>query len=283
MNKVIKITVVLMMYLPLAACVSKSQFRELQLKVTIKAESNKLIRKEIRGAEKSNKAIEDSITENLRLAELQTYKIEKRLAEKSIKVKLDPKALSKLNIQNQSVTDEYYNSLQNSCNFKDTNSAKNTKYLSSSERELIYWLNCARLNPTKFCMQYIYPLYLRDPNNEYLATLMDYMLTMKPVPALYPNEVLFQSAKCHAESMGKAGLIGHKRLDGCTSKFSGECCSYGLSKPLDIVLQLLVDKGVTSLGHRYICLGFYSKIGVSQMPHKGFGTNVVLDFGYNSI
>ena len=52
---------------------------------------------------------------------------------------------------------------------------------------------------------------------------------------------------------------------------------------LEIVIQLLIDQGVSSLGHRYICLGTYARVGVSIKPHKSYGTNCVLDFGYGAI
>ena len=129
-------------------------------------------------------------------------------------------------------------------------------------------------------MDYIYAYYLKNKNDVYVATLMDYLLQMKPVPALYPDKELFESAKCHAETMGKEGKLGHKRIDGCKSKFRGECCSYGVSEPLGVVIQLLIDRGVYSLGHRYICLGTYQTIGVSAKPHKSFKINYVLDFGF---
>lgn len=267
----------------LSGCVSMKQYKALEKEMKTITETKKKLNKEIRLVEKSNKLLEDSITRNLELAALLSTQIERRLAKHNIKVKLDPKDLDGLEIRNQNLNEEGFNYLLKSYNFLDTNSAKKTDWLSPKERELMYWLNYARLNPKEFCMKYIYKKYGDRETNVYIATLMDYMLTMKPVPALYPDKKLFESALCHAETMGKAGLIGHGRRDGCKSAFSGECCSYGLANPLDIVIQLLVDQGVSSLGHRYICLGTYARIGVSIKPHKTFGTNCVLDFGYGSI
>jgi len=278
-----KKVIIIFMVLIFSSCVSINEYKVLEHEIELIKESQKKIKKEIRLIEKVNKILEDSITRNIELANLLTSKIEKRLADKKIKVKLNPNNLNGLTIHNQDLSDDYYSSLLKKYNFKDTNSAKKTEWLSPKEKELMYWLNYARLNPKEFCIKYIYPQYLRDSNNVYIATLMDYMLNMKPVPALFPDKNLFESARCHAESMGKAGLIGHGRRDGCKSSFSGECCSYGLSSPLEIVLQLLVDEGISSLGHRYICLGVYSKIGVSIKPHKTYGTNTVLDFGLGVI
>lgn len=265
------------------SCVSVQEYSALEKEFNAIKEANKKINKEIRLVEKANRALEVTITKAIVRNSMQSVKIEKRLATKKIKVKLDPKKMVGISIKNQAISEDYYSTLLKDKNFKDTNSAKKTEWMSAKEKELVYWLNYARLNPQKFCMKYIYPQYVRDSNNVYLATLMDYMLNMKPVPALFPEKALFESAKCHAETMGKKGEIGHNRIDGCKGVFSGECCSYGLSDPLAIVIQLLVDEGVTSLGHRYICLGTYSKVGISIQPHKSYGTNCVLDFGYHSI
>ena len=47
-----------------------------------------------------------------------------------------------------------------------------------------------------------------------------------------------------------------------------ECISFGEETGKDIALQLLVDAGVASLGHREICLyKTFSKIGVSCNSH----------------
>ncbi len=53
---------------------------------------------------------------------------------------------------------------------------------------------------------------------------------------------------------------------------------YRMNTAKDIVLQLLIDDRVSSLGHRKICLDArYSKIGVSVSPHKEWDTCAVLD------
>lgn len=267
----------------LSACVPLKEFKQLESNLKVINDSNSRIKKEIRLVENANTILKDSLAMVKERAKLLSTQIEKRLAKKGIFVTLNSDDLKGLSIYNQDSNDPYYDDLRKQYDFKDTNSAVKTSWLTPKERELIYWLNFARLNPELFCKRYIVPLYLKEKDNAYIATLMDYMLHMKPVPALVPDKELFESAKCHAYSMGKAGLTGHGRIDGCKSKFSGECCSYGLSDPLSVVIQLLVDEHVTSLGHRYICLGSYVKIGVSFQPHKVWGNNVVLDFGRGTV
>jgi uncharacterized protein YkwD len=59
----------------------------------------------------------------------------------------------------------------------------------------------------------------------------------------------------------------------------GECCYYGVEDAFDIIVDLLIDQGVSSLGHRKICLSpSYTELGVSIQPHKTYSSNTVLDF-----
>ena len=266
----------------ISGCVSLKKYRVLEVEMKAVSATKKQLNKDIRLVEKENKLLEDSITKIIALAKLESTQIEKRLAKKGIIVKVNLEYLKKLEVRNQNMS-EAGQAYISQYNFSDTSSASKTKWLSADERELMYWLNYARLNPEQFCMKYVYPRLRRDPDDINLITLADYMLSMKPVPALIPDKKLFESALCHAETMGKAGLTGHARKDGCKASFSGECCAYGNSSPLEIVMQLLIDSGVPSLGHRYICLGTYTRLGVSIQPHKGYGTNAVLDFAHGSI
>ena len=97
------------------------------------------------------------------------------------------------------------------------------------------------------------------------------------------DKALYQSAACHALSAGQAGYRGHDCLkaSGCTAYFFGECISFGFADPLAIVLQLLIDEGVPSLGHRKICLNLaYRTIGLAIRPHQSYQYNAVIDFGF---
>ena len=115
--------------------------------------------------------------------------------------------------------------------------------------------------------------------DEYKSLLSD-MNKQKPLPLLYPDPKLFTSAVCHATSSGQRAYVGHRRSDGCKSFFDAECCDYGRNSPLDIIMGLLVDHGVKDLGHRKVLMSAYNKVGVSIKPHKEYGTNTVLDFGF---
>ena len=164
--------------------------------------------------------------------------------------------------------------------YKDCNTASNESYLTANEKEVIYILNLARAYPRLFCKSVVESEAFRE-NNNYYTSLVATMQAMQPLTILQPNRKCFASADCHAITSGRVGYAGHDRQSAnCRKLFymMGECCSYGEDTPLGIVMQLLVDDGVQSLGHRKICLGDYNSIGVSIQPHKQYGTNAVLDF-----
>ncbi len=169
--------------------------------------------------------------------------------------------------------------------YLDLNTARDSNYLTEMEKDVIWILNLLRRDPQLFLRTV-----LLDPKSEYYknssyrnsyyTSLVKDLQKQKPnrIP-LQPSQVLFQSAFCHALNSGKAGYVGHDRKWGCRSSFRGECCSYGFDDALDIVMQLIIDDGVPSLGHRSICLSTtYNELGVSIQPHSAYSYNAVLDF-----
>lgn len=159
--------------------------------------------------------------------------------------------------------------------YLEANSALNEDYLTGEEKNMFYFLNLARMNPKLFADTYL--SHLRNSRNKYERSLFLDLQNLKPMPVLKPDRKLYESAKCHATESGKSGYVGHKR-NKCAKYFMGECCQYGLSDALEIITSLLIDQGVSSLGHRKICLGNYTELGVSIQPHKSYGVNAVLDF-----
>jgi hypothetical protein len=104
------------------------------------------------------------------------------------------------------------------------------------------------------------------------------MKKMQPIKTLQFDQKCWESAECHSTTIGKAGLVTHERQKGCVAYFSGECCHYGRSDALEIIIDLLIDRNVESLGHRNICLGSYSFLGISMKPHITWSVNTTLDF-----
>lgn len=182
-----------------------------------------------------------------------------------------------------------YSNEWNNIKYSKCNTAANVAYMSNSEKEVIYILNLIRTYPAFFA-QTVLKKYPSMSGNDHLAgdtyyfkSLVDTLLTLEKKQMLYPDDACFNSAKSHAVQSGITGYVGHERKSQeskAKKYYFGECCDYGRKDPLDIVLSLLIDEGIPSLGHRTVCLSDYTKIGVSIQPHKRYGTNAVLDFYY---
>jgi hypothetical protein len=159
--------------------------------------------------------------------------------------------------------------------YQAANSALSEDYLSAEEKQVYYYLNLARLNPKLFGDTYLG--YLKNSTEYYESSLYEELQVLTPRPVLKPNRELFESANCHAKESGERGFVGHERF-GCDEYFMGECIHYGQSDALEVVISLLIDQSVKSLGHRKTCLGYFTEMGVSIQPHKSYGKNAVLDF-----
>ncbi len=173
--------------------------------------------------------------------------------------------------------------------YLECNTAGTVKYMSDSEKEVIYILNLARTNPKLFCETVVktYPEINHDYNyktSNYFRSLIKKMTEMGAVGILHPDSLSYNSAFMHASLSGKTGYIGHDRQDEASrlaQHFWGECCDYGHNNALDIVMSLLIDQDVASLGHREICLDKkYTLIGVSIQPHTEYKYTSTLDFYY---
>ena len=165
----------------------------------------------------------------------------------------------------------------------NADTANGVKYLTPIEKEVLMYINLCRLYPNKFLNIELsnyygtetYGDFLKD--SKYRESLINLLEHMKPVQALNFDINAYSNAKCFAKEQGEAGTTGHKRIK-CKDGNYAECCSYGMHTAKDIVMQLLIDHDVPSLGHRENCLNKkYSKIGVSVQPHKKWGVCAVID------
>lgn len=178
---------------------------------------------------------------------------------------------------------------------KDTvtkaNTAVHATYLTAEEKKVLLLMNLARMDGKGFAKNILAP-YVKEhnkPNNEYLTSLYDDLKKLRRLPPLVPNEKLSKSAAYHANDMGVTGQVGHDSSDGtaCFDRihkylnrgYMGENCSYGYGDALGIVLQLLIDDGVPSKGHRSSILSpNFKRVGVSIRRHKVYSYNCVQDF-----
>lgn len=163
------------------------------------------------------------------------------------------------------------------------NTAANAPGLSQEEKNIFLYVNLARLYPSDFARIELKTHFGDRYNNSgslnwYESGLKSRLLSMSPLRALTYNSDMYQLAKCFSNETARSGTTGHNRVN-CPSGYSGECCSYGYSSGRRIILQLLIDDGVSSLGHREICLSpNYNSFGASINSHKTYSSCCVLDF-----
>ncbi len=167
------------------------------------------------------------------------------------------------------------------------NTAKDASYLSQAEKDLILYCNLARLDGQTFANQYLSKM--KNSSNSYEQSLLKDLAGIKNLPMLKPNSRLAKAAKVHVDDIGPKGLTQHESSDGTATftrvrkyyngGYMGENISFGYSSAMDIVLQLLVDEDVPSLGHRHNILNkSFIRIGVSIGSHKQYRSCCVQDF-----
>lgn len=170
---------------------------------------------------------------------------------------------------------------------KSANTAANVSYLTAEEKKVIMYVNLARLYPKKYAEKEVLArqnstsVYIRDAvsKTESVNSLVSTLKSIKPLPAYQFSKELYEFAKCFAVESGSSGYIGHKRKKCVGGSFS-ECCSYGPGQGRDIVLLLLIDAGVTDLGHRKNCLSpNHKRIGCSIQSHQKTDKCCVIDIG----
>lgn len=171
------------------------------------------------------------------------------------------------------------------------NTAANANYLSQAEKDVILYMNLARIDGQWF-LEHIYNKqsnFMMRFSASYRNSLVKELKSLKDVPVLNPAKGLTKSARYHAKDMGRTGATGHQSTDGTPTfkrikkyakgGYMAENCQYGWSDAVEIVLDLLIDDGISSLGHRKNILNSkYIFVGVAIEPHKVYRVNCVQDF-----
>jgi uncharacterized protein YkwD len=168
------------------------------------------------------------------------------------------------------------------------NTAANVTYLTNTEKEVLFYINLARLDPKKFGDTYLINYVKREVGKEtgFTRSLVRDLKKAKPMEALQPGNDLFLCASEHAIKSGKKGTSGHQELSkrmkthAPTRNPYGENCDYGNENALDIVMSWLIDEGITSVMHRKNILDKdFTAAGISIQPHKKMKVNAVMCFG----
>lgn len=163
--------------------------------------------------------------------------------------------------------------------------AKSISFLTSDEKAVITHINLARMYPKLYAKHVVLKYdekklgYAFGP--EYAkskAALVKKLNEMNSLKPLQFDSAMYDIAKCWAIESGKLGKVATGRVN-CKGGYSSECCSYGFSKAVDIVMQMLVDYNDPNAGHRNIIFTSYFKlIGVKVSPHKSYKHTCVMDF-----
>jgi uncharacterized protein YkwD len=168
--------------------------------------------------------------------------------------------------------------------YAGTTSSENEN-LDTEEKRVIELCNIARTEPKRFAKEYAQPwIDSTGKKTSYTNSLLRTLQTMKPVGTLTFNEKLKETAATHAKKSGNTGTTGHsgkkERFKKSGFSYWGENCSYGYDDAMDIVMQLLIDQNIKSLGHRKNILNpKFTHIGVSIHTHRKYNWNCVQNFG----
>jgi len=192
--------------------------------------------------------------------------------------------------------------------------AANADYLSGVEKDIILEMNKVRTNPGKYAELYIQPRLRYFNGNNYSVPGQITILTREGASAvnicvaalkrtnsagiLYPELGLSLAAKDHVTDQGRTGQTGHNGSDRSSpqvrmeryGKFGrsytyGENIAYGSNTAREIVVQLLIDDGVPSRGHRInIMNDAFKQTGVSIGNHSQYRTTCTIKYanGYTS-
>lgn len=185
-------------------------------------------------------------------------------------------------------------------------------YLSPAEKDVILEMNKARADPKKNAELYIQPMLQYDWGgpfgaNSYLASgetvytstregkdgiqsCINDLSRRRSMSPLLPAKGLFLAARDHVNDTGPKGITGHTGSDGSSmgqrinrygewNRGAGENISYGHNIGRDIVVQLLIDDGVSNRGHRNNILNQNFKYaGGAIGSHSGFTYLCVIDY-----
>jgi hypothetical protein len=163
------------------------------------------------------------------------------------------------------------------------NTAWDEYLLGDAEKEAICYINLCRLYPAAFAANelnnYTGIPGIKDINfSKYKAGLAEELASRQSCPALKPDELLYDDAKCYANEISKNKRKPHERIN-CLKRNYAECVYFGSGKGKHIALQWLIDSGVETLGHRRICLlPAHRTIGIKINVHYEYAYCAVAEF-----
>ena len=168
--------------------------------------------------------------------------------------------------------------------WRSANTCRFAFYMGRQIKQSIRFMNLSRMYGKKFSEIYLDSLKEKD---SYVLSLIKTLKTQNQKESLRPSPNLWMAAKVHSYISGIAGSSGHQGYNLRFAIFqpfsfgnkTGENCDYGARKGLEIAMDLLIDQGVPSLGHRKNILDpDFARIGGSRFLHTKYGWNAVFDY-----
>ena len=173
--------------------------------------------------------------------------------------------------------------------FGRLNTGKNESYLTAVEKRMIFEINFVRAYPKVYAQ--IIARYLDDESKEdgglandtYEAgvELINELNAMKPAPILKPLRGVYDAAKAHGLDCKQRGFIAHEGSNGsdpwdrilkfCPQLETGNenLAGNAAENPRVPVIELLLDDGISSRGHRYNMLDpTWEFVGVYRYAEK---------------
>jgi len=163
--------------------------------------------------------------------------------------------------------------------------------LSAEEKDIAYYMNYARKNPSLFLTNAITVFLAGHPEviSGYTKGLQETFKSLRPLPTVLPDAALSKVSKGHAADLVLHKMISHsssngksfqERLTPYVSQCASECINASQRfNAVETVLSLLFDFNVPDLGHRKTILDAkYSKGGFGFSSNPKWNAIVVIDF-----
>lgn len=155
--------------------------------------------------------------------------------------------------------------------FKKINTGIDASFMSAKERAMLKEINFVRCYPKVYAEIIFKEIAdqsttwqgLRHDDFQAALELIDELKAMKPLNALLPMECIYVAARAHGQDEVARGFTGHDGSDGSQPwDRIGKACKElaasnenlvggGKGTPRAAVIQLLIDSGISSRGHRY--------------------------------
>ena len=167
------------------------------------------------------------------------------------------------------------------------------------DEDVLPELNFARSQPREYARRRLQEpaayergryLSFAEQDSSAFEEAFDFLMRQPSLPPLQWDERLAAAARSHASSQGSRGSVGHTgprgespasrmQSHGVWAGSSAENISYGYATPREVVLQLIIDSGVPTRGHRQNIFGrSFQAAGVGCGPHRAYGSMCTIDF-----